>query len=174
MTSRRFFTDSITAPTMVFRPATETRLIFAPHTPIRTGVPGIMATVLSARKTRNVRSAARLPRSIPIVTYLFRCFAAVMSQTHAQKDNTQTQTHERERETAKRKKKETTSYFDELSPRPHEMKQINLKECNTICFFCVGFYSFSRLRVCKKSQLKEQSVDTYNMQNIYRDDIYSD
>lgn len=29
-----------------------------------------MATVLSARKTRNVRSAARLPRSIPIVTYL--------------------------------------------------------------------------------------------------------
>ena len=105
MTSRRFFTDSITAPTMVFRPATETRLIFASHTPIRTGVPGIMATVLSARKTRNVRSAARLPRSIPIVTYLFRCFAAVMSQTHAQKDNTQTQTHERERNGKKKKER---------------------------------------------------------------------
>lgn len=33
-------------------------------------VPGIMATVLSARKTRNVRRAAKLPRSMPIVTYL--------------------------------------------------------------------------------------------------------
>lgn len=30
-----------------------------------------MATVLSARKTRNVRNAARFPRSIPIVTYLY-------------------------------------------------------------------------------------------------------
>lgn len=30
----------------------------------------MMATVLRARKTRKVRSAARLPRSIPIVMYL--------------------------------------------------------------------------------------------------------
>ena len=33
-------------------------------------VPGIMATVFRARNTRNVRSAAKLPKSIPIVTYL--------------------------------------------------------------------------------------------------------
>lgn len=29
-----------------------------------------MATVFKARNTRNVRNAAKLPRSIPIVTYL--------------------------------------------------------------------------------------------------------
>ena len=74
-----------------------------------------------------------------------------MSQTHAQKDNTQTQTHERERETAKRKKKETTSYFDELSPRPHEMKQINLKECNTICFFVLDSTLFPAYESAKKA-----------------------
>ena len=33
-------------------------------------LPGMIATVLRARKTRKVRSAARLPRSIPIVMYL--------------------------------------------------------------------------------------------------------
>lgn len=34
-------------------------------------IPGIIATVFKARNTRNVLSAAKLPRSIPIVTYLF-------------------------------------------------------------------------------------------------------
>ena len=35
-------------------------------------LPGIMATVLRARSTLNVRKAARLPRSIPMVMYLKR------------------------------------------------------------------------------------------------------
>lgn len=34
-------------------------------------LPGMIATVLRARKTRKVRSAAKLPRSIPIVMYLW-------------------------------------------------------------------------------------------------------
>ena len=36
----------------------------------RVVLPGIIATVFRARKTRKVRSAARLPKSIPIVMYL--------------------------------------------------------------------------------------------------------
>ena len=34
---------------------------------IKAHLPGIIATVLSARKTRNVRRAARFPKSIPMV-----------------------------------------------------------------------------------------------------------
>lgn len=40
------------------------------HHPLMS-LPGIMATVFKARNTRNVLSAAKLPRSIPIVTYLY-------------------------------------------------------------------------------------------------------
>lgn len=84
-----------------------------------------MATVLSARKTRNVRSAARLPRSIPIVTYLLLASGRVDDDddvavdTHGTTDTDRDGTEKIQNQTTtrkKRKEKRTTSYFDELSP----------------------------------------------------------
>lgn len=107
-----------------------------------------MATVLSARKTRNVRNAARFPRSIPIVTYLyvhvsrFRVFFFVYfflrvwqglglgKASHiwgeVMGEITQTgkkHTHKRRKET--REKQKEKSYFLELSgPNPIMFKYV--------------------------------------------------
>ena len=45
---------------------------------LKINLPGMIATVLRARKTRKVRSAARLPRSIPIVMYLWMILRNVL------------------------------------------------------------------------------------------------
>lgn len=62
-----------------------------------------MATVLSARKTRNVRRAAKLPRSIPIVTYLY----GVDTCGHVTSGDTTTKGVNRERE----KKRDNKTIF---------------------------------------------------------------
>lgn len=77
MTSRRFLTDSITAPTMVLSPViiiimilNHTQILCNINMQFKPCIPGTIATVFKARSTLNVLKAAKFPRFMPIVTYL--------------------------------------------------------------------------------------------------------
>ena len=71
--------------TLTFKVPDDVKSLQGPHSVscgqkgvIKKNLPGMIATVLRARKTRKVRSAARLPRSIPIVMYLWMILRNVL------------------------------------------------------------------------------------------------